>query len=219
MSSRGPKAPFAYANAWGNNVGLLLPYFVYSAWTDRRGWWRWLFPLTLAMLTSFVLGRNVPAALAVFFGALLLDVGRWPRAMSLVLLGIAAVPVAYSLNRGLWGGIALTVACAGAALLRTRRFTELWTLAVVVVLAAVFVVASPLWGTITLRLETPHSNDRRLTVAEVVTDDDVERLAAAGLRHDAQGAGQLRLHQRRVEPQLPPVRRTAARARRASCGA
>ena len=206
-----PKAPFAYANAWGNNLGLLLPYFVYSAWTDRRGWWRWLFPLALALLSAVVVGNKPLLVLAVFLGALLFDVGRWPRAMVPVFLGIAALPVAYSLNRGLWAGIALTVVAGAVALLRTRRFTELWTLGVAVAIAAVIVVASPLWGTITLRLETPHSNDRRLTVAEVVDDDDVAGLAPAGLRDHAQGRRQLRVDQRRGEPELPAVRGPAAR--------
>jgi hypothetical protein len=53
-------------------------------------------------------------------------------------------------------------------MLRTKRYAELWTMAVAVVLAAVFIVLSPLWATITLRIATPHSNERRLTVATVV---------------------------------------------------
>ena len=36
------------------------------------------------------------------------------------------------------------------------------------VVAALLLVASPLWDTITLRLDTPHSNERRETVASVV---------------------------------------------------
>ena len=60
---------------------------------------------------------------------------------------------------------ALTAVCAAVALIRMKRYTELWALAVAGVLAALFVVLSPLWATITLRIATPHSNERRLTVA------------------------------------------------------
>jgi hypothetical protein len=44
-----PSAPFAYSNSWGNNLGLLLPFFVF-AWMGRTaGWRRWLAPLVLVV--------------------------------------------------------------------------------------------------------------------------------------------------------------------------
>jgi hypothetical protein len=125
-----PKAPFTYANAWGNNVGLLLPFFVF-AW-----------------LTS---------------------VKKWRRVAVPVVLAVAAFPIAMSLNRGLWLGLGILAVYATAVLARSGRFAALWTLVVCIVVAAVVIVGSPLWATITLRLETPHSNERRQTVAEVVT--------------------------------------------------
>lgn len=125
-----PKAPFTYANAWGNNVGLLLPFFVY-AW-----------------LTS---------------------VKKWRRAAAPVVLAVAALPIALSLNRGLWLGLGILALYAAVVLARAGHFAALWALVVCLVLAAVIIVASPLWATITLRLQTPHSNERRQTVAQVVT--------------------------------------------------
>ena len=58
-----PKAPFAYANSWGSNLLLYLPFFL-VAWF-RQG-------------------------------------PRWQRFVGPVVLAMAAIPVVYSLNRGLW---------------------------------------------------------------------------------------------------------------------
>jgi hypothetical protein len=126
-----PKAPFAYANAWGNNVGLLLPFFVYAGIaTTRRRWGRFGTVLVLALLT---------------------------------------VPVVYSLNRGLWLGLAVMAVYVAVVLARFGRFGALWGLAVCVLVGCVLIVGSPLGSTIALRLDTPHSNGRRATVAEVVS--------------------------------------------------
>ncbi len=164
-----PKAPFAYPNAWGNNIGLLLPFFVYSAWADRRPWPRLLFPAAIVLAAAYLLGPNPLVLVIVATVAVVLDPrGQW-RALVPFGLALAAIPIAFSLNRGLWLGIGLIVVLSGVALARLRRFTELWVLATAILLAGVLIVLSPLWATITLRVATPHSNDRRLTVAEVVT--------------------------------------------------
>lgn len=125
-----PMAPFAFPNAWGNNAGLLLPFFVYS----------WL---------------KSPH--------------RWQRVAVPVTLGLFLLPLVYSLNRGLWIGVGLIAVYVALALARNGHFAGLWALTVVGVALAVVLVVSPLWSTVTLRIETPHSNDRRGTVAEVVT--------------------------------------------------
>ncbi len=145
-----PKAPFVYANAWGNNVGLLLPFFVYSWLRSERPWQRLAVPAVLALV---------------------------------------ALPVTYSLNRGLWLGIALLTFYAAIALARARRFAALWTLAVGVVIAGILLVASPVWSTITLRLDTPHSNERRATVAEVVTRTTFEGSPLLGFGTTRQVSG------------------------------
>lgn len=125
-----PRAPFAYANAWGNNVGLLVPFFVYAALKATRRWQRWSIPLVL---------------------------------------GLAAIPIAYSLNRGLWLGLGLLVGYLLMTLLRARRLRAAYGLVVCGVAATLIALSSPLAATVNLRLETPHSNERRSTVAEVVT--------------------------------------------------
>ena len=126
-----PKAPFSYTNAWGNNVGLLLPFFVYGWATHEQ---------------------------------------RWRRFAIAPVLGLAAVPIAYSLNRGLWLGLCVLAVGSAVALARTGRYLAVWTLTVGLLLATVALVVSPLWQTITLRLDTPHSNDRRATVAQIVPE-------------------------------------------------
>jgi hypothetical protein len=125
-----PKAPFTYANAWGNNVGLLLPFFVLAGIRSTRRWQRILVPVVLAL---------------------------------------AVIPVAFSLNRGLWLGLCLLMIYGAVVLARSGRYVALWGTAVGAVLAILLLLASPLWDTISLRLDTPHSNDRRTTVAQVVT--------------------------------------------------
>ena len=78
------------------------------------------------------------------------------------------IPIAASLNRGLWLGLCVVLAYLCVVLAASGRLVALWgTLIVVAVAAAVF-LASPLSATVTLRLETPHSNERRGTVAEVI---------------------------------------------------
>lgn len=124
-----PKAPFLYANAWGNNLALTMPFFVYSWSTSSQ---------------------------------------RWRRLLVGPVLLVAAVPISYSLNRGLWLALVVLCLCAALALARSGRLAALWALVTAMIVAVVFLVASPLWATITLRLETPHSNDRRSTVAETV---------------------------------------------------
>ena len=126
-----PKAPFLYANAWGNNLALTMPFFVYS----------WL---------------SAPQ--------------RWRRFAVAPVLVVAAAPIAYSLNRGLWGALVLITVLAAAALARAGRFGALYGLVVALLISMIVLVASPLWATITLRYNTPHSNARRATVAQTVIE-------------------------------------------------
>lgn len=124
-----PAAPFSYANDWGNNLGLFLPFF-WGSWLRRDAGWR----------------RPVGVAVVV----------------------ASFVPIAYSLNRGLWAGLivaAVLVALRLAAMGRVRVLQV--TVALLMVGAAAFVV-SPLYDTVALRVDTPHSNDRRAELSEEV---------------------------------------------------
>lgn len=124
-----PTAPFSYANDWGNNLGLFLPFFC-ATWLRRDAGWR--------------------------------------RPVGAVVLVASFVPIAYSLNRGLWAGLivaAVLVALRLAAMGRVRVLQV--TVALLMVGAAAFVV-SPLYDTVALRVDTPHSNDRRAELSEEV---------------------------------------------------
>lgn len=124
-----PKAPFAYPNAWGNNIGLLLPFFVLGWATSKRRWQRLAMPLVV---------------------------------------GLSLIPIAYSLNRGLWIGIGILVVYAAVTMVRKGHVWGLVALLGAALMATVVILATPLGDTIALRIETPHSNERRTTVAETV---------------------------------------------------
>lgn len=146
-----PNAPFTFANAWGNNVGLLLPVFIY-------GW--------------LVVGR------------------RWQRLAAPVVLLLLAVPIIFSLNRGLWLGLVVEAVFAAVVLARRGRLAGLWTLLSVLAVAAVVFMASPLSNTLVSRLQHPHSNERRTTVAEVVlqTTWDASPILGYGTTRQVEGS-------------------------------
>ncbi len=145
-----PKAPFSYANTWGNTIGLLLPFFVYSVVRSRSA---------------------------------------WRRAAGALVLLVALVPIGFSLNRGLWLGLAVLLAYTLVVLARSRRFALIWAAVAAVAVAAVVVAASPVGQTIALRLDTPHSNDRRGTVAEVVVGTTYEGSPLLGFGTNRQVVG------------------------------
>jgi polysaccharide biosynthesis protein PslJ len=120
-----PKAPFAYTNTWGNNLSILLAWFL---------------------------------------------VGRWARAslrrrlLTLVILGLAVVPVIYSLNRGLWIGFGLSLLYVAVRAFRRGRLGLLLTSAAIAALLVGAAAASPLGDLVSERLAHPHSNDIRATL-------------------------------------------------------
>ncbi len=86
--------------------------------------------------------------------------GRWRAALG-PLGVIAAVPIILSLNRGLWAALLVMIAFYGLRTAIDGRFTVVIGLAVVAVIAAVFIAVSPAGDLISQRLNTPHSNETR----------------------------------------------------------
>ena len=122
-----PKAPFPFANSWGSNLALTLPFFLVA-------WFR--------------------------HGA------RWQRYAGPVVLALAAIPVVYSLNRGLW--VCLGLGALGYVVLqvvRGRPAAILLTAGLVAVTTLVFAL-SPLATIVQERLENQHSNARRSQLTE-----------------------------------------------------
>lgn len=124
-----PTAPFAYANSWGNNLAMYLPFFVF-AWLGRDGGWR--------------------------------------RPVGALVLVASIVPIVASLNRGLWLGLAVMAVYVSVRLAWNGRIWAIQGLLVAIVVGGAIFVATPLYDTVTLRIQTPHSNARRLSTAEQV---------------------------------------------------
>jgi hypothetical protein len=112
------------------------------------------------------------------------------RLAALVVLGVAAVPIAYSLNRGLWMAIAL--AAAGALLLLVlRRTPSQAAIALLLAAAAAMLIwVSPLGDLAQQRVDNQHSNDRRgaLLTATVSSVSQGSPLVGFGSTRDVQGS-------------------------------
>jgi hypothetical protein len=114
---------------------------------------------------------------------------RWQRVATPVVLIAAAVPVAFSLNRGLWICLvtgALILVVVGAAHGHRQVLVRATAM---VLLATVVVVASPLGGLVVERLHNPHSNSRRhnLAVETVRSVAQGSPVVGFGTTRDVQG--------------------------------
>ena len=168
---------------------MLVPFFIYALWSDERRW-----PRRCSV-------RSVASALA---GGLPIASTRLERGARGWALG-ADGPARGGPHR---------------ALARMRQYAVRWVASSMRLTscgsssrdAAVIVLSSPLWATISLRVETPHSNERRLTVADVVIGHDLGGVPAARLRHaPARSQGSFSSIAGGGEPQLSPVRRATSR--------
>ena len=120
-----PAAPFAYTNAWGNTLSLLLVWLVVAVWAG----------------------------------------GRRTRVLGAVLLAVSVVPIVYSLNRGMWIGLGLSLGYVALRLAMRGRLLAIGALAIVLGLGTITFVASPLDTLVAERLENGHSNDVRESLA------------------------------------------------------
>lgn len=121
-----PAAPFAFTNAWGNNLSLLLVWFVV-------GW--------------YVIG----------------DQRRKIAAVAVLLVG--TIPIVYSLNRGVWIGLILSVVYVGIRMAMRGKVLTLLALFVALSVAGLVFALSPLKDLVTQRTEEGHSNDVRTSLA------------------------------------------------------
>ena len=151
-----PIAPFQFANSWGANLSLYLPFFC-LAWlgntrlTGRAGWRRWLAPLVVVA---------------------------------------AAVPIVYSLNRGVWLVLGIGAVYVTARFAFLGRVWAVQLVGIGLLIGAVSLVATPLGDLVALRLETPHSNSRRIQLATETTRSVVlgSPLLGYGSTRDVQGS-------------------------------
>src|SRR3954451_20562654 len=92
----------------------------------------------------------------------------WRRKVGPVVLMAAIFPIIFSLNRGLWISLAFAAAYSALRLAANGKARALQALIAAVVVGGIVFVSSPLYDTLVLRVETPHSNDRRAGTAETV---------------------------------------------------
>lgn len=110
------------------------------------------------------LALYLPFFVLAWFGR---DAG-WRRRVAPFVLLAAVVPITFSLNRGLWISLALAATYAAVRLAVNGRGRALQALVAAVLVGGLAFVSSPLYDTVVLRVETPHSNDRRASTAETV---------------------------------------------------
>jgi hypothetical protein len=116
------------------------------------------------------LALYLPFFVLAWFGR---DAG-WRRKVGPLVLVVAIVPITFSLNRGLWMSLALASAYAAVRLAVNGRGRALQLLVGALLVGGLVFVSSPLYDTIVLRIETPHSNDRRAGTAETVVSVTAE---------------------------------------------
>jgi hypothetical protein len=113
-------------------------------------------------------GNNLALYLPFFVMAWFGRDAGWRRKLGPIVLIAAIFPITFSLNRGLWLSLALAAAYAAIRLAVNGRTQALQALIAAIVIGGVVFASSPLYDTLVLRVETPHSNDRRAGTAETV---------------------------------------------------
>ncbi|MGN9784656.1 hypothetical protein ACTMTF_24700 [Nonomuraea sp. ZG12] len=110
-------------------------------------------------------GSNVSVLLVWFVVGWWVYGSRGRKALAVVVIALAAVPIAYSLNRGLWIGLGLAV---GYLIVRVGGRTRITLCAAAATGALVFAL-SPLAPLVVQRLDSPHSNGiRAFTVSATI---------------------------------------------------
>jgi O-Antigen ligase len=113
---------------------------------------------------------------------------RRQRLIAAVTLVVAVVPLVYSLDRGAWIGIALSVLYLAVRMAARGKLALLAVLCAGLVLIVVAVMATPLQGLITQRLQGDQGGDRGRTTLSITALED-------GLASPVLGYGDTR-HQR-----------------------
>ncbi len=135
-------------------------------------------------------GNNLAMYLPFFVLAWCGKDAGWRRKLAPFVLLAAIFPITFSLNRGLWGALTLAAIYAAVRLALNGRTRALQVLVASAVVGGMIFVASPLYDTIVLRVETPHSNDRRAGTATTVltTAYDGSPIVGFGTTRKMQGS-------------------------------
>jgi hypothetical protein len=110
-------------------------------------------------------GEAVVLLAPFFFVAMLQGTKKLSRRIWVgVVLVAALVPTIYSLNRGMWGGIAIAIAYVLYRFARTGRALQVAVTLGAIALVAVIVLVTPLSAVISGREANPKSNDGRANI-------------------------------------------------------
>ncbi len=132
-----------------------------------------------------VLALSLPFFLVAWFG----EGRRWQRVTAPIMLAAAAVPVVYSLNRGLWVCLVLGAVALLGLLAHRRSRAPLVVTAVLLVTLGIAFASSPLGTIFSERLQHQHSNERRaeLLVQTVRSTATGSPVVGFGSTRDVQG--------------------------------
>ena len=130
-----PIAPFDFANSWGSNLSMFLPFFLLTWFGKRAGW-------------------------------------RAPLAP--VILAVSAVPIVYSMNRGLWASLGAGAVVLLVYLAVKGRARSLLVVVAAVGIAAALFASSPLATLSGDTLDSAHSDDRRGTLLTQTVASTIE---------------------------------------------
>lgn len=146
-----PIAPFEFANSWGSNFSMYLPFFLMT-----------------------------------WFG----QAARWRRLLAPVILVVAAFPVVYSMNRGLWVSLGVGAVALLVYLSAKRKMRALVAGVLALGLGAAVFIGSPLAALSAETLENAHSNDRRteLLIETVNSAFQGSPVLGFGSTRDVQGS-------------------------------
>ena len=125
-------------------------------------------------------GNNLALYLPFFVLGWLGRDGGWRRKVGPFILIAAVFPITFSLNRGLWLSLVLAAIYAAVRLAVNGRGRALQALVAAVLVGGLVFVSSPLYDTLLLRVETPHSNDRRTGTAGTVVSVTAEGSPVVG---------------------------------------
>jgi hypothetical protein len=106
-----------------------------------------------------------------------------------IVLVLAAVPIVYSLNRGLWIGLGLILIFMAVRLAMRGRVVALAGLGFSLVVATLLLVASPLSTIVQERLANPHSNQiREFTTVKTLEAIEYSPVLGLGATRSAMGS-------------------------------
>ncbi|MEQ6902476.1 hypothetical protein [Nocardioides sp. YIM 152588] len=125
-------------------------------------------------------GNNLALYAPFFFLSWFGKDAGWRRKAAPLVLIAAALPITFSLNRGLWLAAILAAVYATVRLALNGHKRPVLALGSLAVVGALAFVSTPLYDTVVLRLETPHSNDRRASTAETVISTTASGSPIAG---------------------------------------